>query len=147
MWPRVLRNYPKALQLRFNCVFLGGAAAPSGGTAFSRITTKALETMKRINRTPHRIAIFGKDKRLCGLSHSMTYTAKMLEVKTPAVHFACKGAVVACQGFYFREVINAEIGIDDLGKLRLEDFDKVNTPGVEFVTLREKDMRKRRAAK
>lgn len=103
--------------------------------------------MKRINRTPHQIAIFGPDQRLCGLSHSMTYTAKMLEVGTAAIHFACKGAVVACQGFYFRELINAKIAIEDFGKLRLADFDEVNTPGVKYVTLKKKDMRKRRAAK
>ena len=77
----------------------------------------------------------------------MTYTAKMLEVGTAAIHFACKGAVVACQGFYFREIINASVGIDDLGKLRLDDFDEVNTPGVKYVTLKKKDMRKRRTAK
>ena len=95
------------------------------------------------DRTPHRIAVFGgRYKLLRMICHSMNYTAKSFNVTVQSIHDACKGKVVACQGFFFREIVNAKITFDDLGKLRLEDFDKINTPGVTWQTV---NTRKRRA--
>ena len=100
--------------------------------------------MKKMpNRTPHRIAVFGgRYKLLRMLCHSMNYAAKAFNVTVTSVHDACKGKVVACQGFFFREIVSAKITFEDLGKLRLEDFDRVNTPGVTWQTV---NTRKRRA--
>ena len=98
----------------------------------------------KVNRTPIKVAVFDVDKRrLRSIFSSKTYAAKMLNVKTSAVHYACTGASVACNGWYLQSLENVDIGSDDFGKLTIEKFDELN--GIERVVYPSKNIRKTRS--
>ncbi len=97
-----------------------------------------------VNRNPSRIAAFDvASKRLRGVFSSYTYAAKFLNMTTAAVHFACTGASVSCNGWYFRSLDNVNIEFDNsFGKLTLEEFDKLS--GVNRVVYPKSNPRKKR---
>ena len=100
----------------------------------------------KVSRTPSRVAAFDINKRrLRIIFSSQTYAAKMLNVKTSAVHYACTGASVACNGWYLRSLENVDIDSDDLWKLTVEEFDELN--GVDRVVYPSKNIRKTRSKK
>lgn len=98
-----------------------------------------------ISRTPQRIAAFGMNHRLCAVFSPMTYAAKALCVKTASVHDACMCKVVACQGFYLRKLLSTSVGVADLGKLTIEEYDRQN--GIDTVIYPTRTMRKRRGSR
>ena len=95
----------------------------------------------RVRREPSRIAVFSPAMKLVGVCASMTAAAQMLKVSTSAIHFACNGKTPSCQGWYVRELDNVIIEFpDDLGTLRLEDFDNLN--GTKRTTYPDRGTRK-----
>lgn len=97
-----------------------------------------------VSRTPSKVAAFDIEKRrLRSVFSSQTYAAKMLNVKTSAVHYACSGATVACNGWYLRTLDNVDINPDDFGRLTIEKFDKLN--GVERLVYTNGTIRKKRS--
>lgn len=101
----------------------------------------------KVSRTPSKVAVFDIEKRrLRGVFSSQTYAAKFLNMTTAAVHFACTGVTVACNGWYFRSLDNVNIEFDNsFGKLTLEEFDQLT--GVDRVVYPKSNPRKKRTRK
>lgn len=75
-----------------------------------------------------RILVFSPLKRLIGIFHSCNAAASALGVSTLCIHDACAGELISCKKLYFRQLYEDKIEIDmleDLGDLRLEDYDKL----------------------
>lgn len=73
-----------------------------------------------------RVLMFNSCKRLVAVFQSAMATAKALEIHTQAVHYACTGRCISTKKCYLRHLSdNIEITIDDLGQLKLEDYDQL----------------------
>lgn len=79
-----------------------------------------------------RVLLFNSCKRLVAIFQSALAAAKVLDVHTQSVHYACTGICISAKRYYLRHLSDdIEVTIDDLGKLRLEEYDKLC--GVERV--------------
>lgn len=96
-------------------------------------------------KTPEKVAIFSAEKVLVGVFCSMNQAASVIGVRPSTVRFACIGATVSCQGWYLRTVGDSKVGISDIGRLHLDDFDAMN--GEKRETYSDRNMRKKRTAK
>lgn len=71
-----------------------------------------------------RVLCFSPMKRLISIHQSITMTAKQFHTSSANIHFACTGESISSCGFYFRFLSdNIEVTQEDLGTLRLEEYD------------------------
>lgn len=95
--------------------------------------------MGRISSEPCRILVFNPLKRLIGIFQSSTAAAKAFNTRSQSIHYACTGRCISCQNMYFRHLQdNIEVTFDDLGVLRLEEYDDLC--GVDRKVYRTKKM-------
>lgn len=95
--------------------------------------------MSRISSDPNRILVFNPLKRLVGIFHSSLAAAKAFNTRPQSIHYACTGRCISCQSMYFRHLQDdIEVTFDDLGVLRLEEYDELC--GVERKVYRTKRM-------
>ncbi|NDV63961.1 hypothetical protein [Bacteroides sp. 224] len=78
------------------------------------------------NTDAKQVLVFNPQKRLVAIFHSALAAAKTLGVHTQSVHYACTGRCIAVGKLYLRHLSeDIEITFDDLGELRLEDYDEL----------------------
>lgn len=78
------------------------------------------------NTDAKRVLAFNSCKRLIGVFQSALAAAKALDVHTQSVHYACTGRCIAVGKLYLRHLPDQiEITFEDLGQLRLEEYDKL----------------------
>ena len=95
--------------------------------------------MSKPNPKPCRILVFTPLKRLIAIFHSVNSAAKAFGANVQSIHYACTGTCIAAKGYYFRHLQdNIEVTLDDLGTLRLEEYDALC--GVERKIYRTKKM-------
>lgn len=94
--------------------------------------------MSKLNK-PCRILVFTPLKRLIAIFHSVNAAAKAVGANPQSVHYVCTGTCISTKGYYFRTLQdNIEVTLDDLGTLRLEEYDALC--GVERKIYRTKKM-------
>ena len=72
--------------------------------------------------------MFNPLKRLIAIFQSSTAAATAFGVSTVTIHDACTGRSISCCNLYFRHLYEDRIELDmleDLGTLRLEDYDRL----------------------
>lgn len=81
---------------------------------------------KPIDKTPKRVLVFNPLKKLVAIFQSHTAAANAFDATTTQIMWACNGVKMSCRGYYFR-VVDPEIEIewDDLGVLRIEEYDEL----------------------
>ena len=73
-----------------------------------------------------KIAVFDRNLKLAAIFSSLSMAAEILGVTPQVLRKACKGDVVAVKKLYIRDVPDEIIiDFDDIGVLRLTDFDGV----------------------
>lgn len=73
-----------------------------------------------------RVLVFNSCKRLVAIFQSSLAAAKALGAHTQSVHYACTGRCIALGKLYLRHLSDEiEITFEDLGKLRLEEYDSL----------------------
>lgn len=75
-----------------------------------------------------RILVFNPLKRFVGIFQSSTAAASAFNTSTVSIHDACTGRNISSCNLYFRHLYEDKIEIDmleDLGTLRLEEYDKL----------------------
>jgi hypothetical protein len=81
-----------------------------------------------LNKNRKRVLVFNPLKRLIAIFQSVNAAASAFGVAAVTVHNACVGQKISCHGLYFRHFYEDKLEIDlqeDLGTLRLEDYDKL----------------------
>ena len=78
------------------------------------------------NLEAKRVLAFDPRKRLIAIYHSAMDAAKSLDIHTQSVHYACTGRTISTKKMYLRHLSDEiEITIDDLGILKLEEYDEL----------------------
>jgi hypothetical protein len=78
------------------------------------------------NAEVKQVLVFNSTKKLIAVFYSALATAKALGTHTQSVHYACTGKCIAIDKLYMRHLFNEiEITFEDLGKLRLEEYDEL----------------------
>lgn len=94
-----------------------------------------------LSESHKRVLVFNPLKRLIAIFQSCTAVGAALHTSAVNVHNACTGKSISCCNLYVRYLYESEIEIDmteDLGTLRLEDYDKLM--GLERKYYRTKEM-------
>lgn len=78
------------------------------------------------NDKPTRILVFNPLKRLVGIFQSSFAAAKAFKIRPQSIHYASTGVCMSCNDLYFRHLKDdIEVTLEDLGTLRLEEYDKL----------------------
>ena len=78
------------------------------------------------SKSTRRVLVFNPVKKLVAVYQSVTSAARTFQTTPTNVHFACVGKSISCCNLYFRHLSDdVEITLDDLGTLKLEDYDKL----------------------
>lgn len=80
-----------------------------------------------LSENPKRVLVFNPLKKLIAIVQSCNALALTLGIAPVNVHDACVGKNISCHNLYLRYLDESKIEIDmleDLGTLRLEDYDK-----------------------
>lgn len=75
-----------------------------------------------------RVLVFNPLKRLVAIFQSSTAAASAFNTSIVSIHDACTGKNISSCNLYFRHLYEDKVEIDtleDLGTLRLEDYDKL----------------------
>lgn len=81
-----------------------------------------------LNESRKRVLVFNPRKRLIAIFQSTTAAASAFNASAVSIHDACSGKNISCCNLYFRHLCEDKIEIDmleDLGSLKLEDYDKL----------------------
>ena len=81
-----------------------------------------------LNESRRRVLVFNPLKRLVAIFQSCTAAATAFGTSTVNIHDACTGKNISSCNLYFRHLYEDKIESDmlnDLGSLRLEDYDKL----------------------
>lgn len=75
---------------------------------------------------PKRVLVFNGARRMIAIARSLHAAAELAGVSTMTVSYCCTGKSYASNGYYFRqEHPDIEILLDDLGTLKLEEYDEL----------------------
>ena len=78
------------------------------------------------NKKSCRVLVFNPLKRFIAVFQSVTAASKAFNTTATNIHFACTGKSISCCNLYFRHLQdNLEVELEDFGKLRLEEYDKL----------------------
>ncbi len=78
------------------------------------------------NENPTRILVFNPLKRLVAIFQSSFSAARAFGIRPQSIHYASTGVCISCNNLYFRHLKDdIEVTIEDLGTLRLEEYDKL----------------------
>lgn len=77
-------------------------------------------------KEPRIILVFNRARLLIGISRSLYATADMTMGNIQAISFCCQGKYIYTGGFYYRYLHpDVLLELDDLGELRLEEYDRL----------------------
>ena len=78
------------------------------------------------NDKPKRILVFNPLKRLIAIFQSSLAAAKAFDIRPTSIHYVCTGECISSHNLYFRHLQDdVEVTFEDLGTLRLEEYDKL----------------------
>lgn len=78
------------------------------------------------NKQSKRVLVFNPLKRYISKICSVNAAAEMFHTSPANITLACNGSSISCCGFYFRHLDpRIELGEDDEGVLRLEEYDRL----------------------
>lgn len=101
--------------------------------------------MTQANNSAKRVLIFNPLKRLVGIHQSAFAIAKANDWNLSSIRSACSGKIISYKKLYFRYLNDdIEVGLDDLGVLDLEEYDKLcETPRKTYANskMTRKDMK------
>ncbi len=92
-----------------------------------KMKTKIIKKINEgYNRPAKQVLVFNGAKLLLGIVRSVRGAAELTGANLQAVSFACTGRIISSNGFYYRHVHpNVSIEMEDLGTLRLRDYDEL----------------------
>ena len=98
---------------------------------------------------PQAVLIFDRYKTLVSIARSIRSASLMTTYTPDVISLACVGKVIMYRKFYFRYIpYNVEIEISDLGKLKLDEYDRICGVDAKYYTIKEiKRMNKRRTVR
>lgn len=89
---------------------------------------------------PNRILVFNPLKRLIAIFQSSLAAAKAFDINPTSIHYASTGVCMSCHNLYFRHLQDdIEVTFEDLGTLRLEDYDKLCGVKRKYYTTKRMD--------
>lgn len=78
------------------------------------------------NKQPKRVLVFNPLKRFISKICSVNAAAEIFQTSPANITLACSGSTISCCGYYFRYLDpRIELGEEDEGALRLEDYDRL----------------------
>lgn len=93
---------------------------------------------KNRNKLPIQVLIFNRAKVLIGICRSHRAAATMTLFSPNEISFACTGKKVMCGEYYFRQIDpNIQIEMDDLDRLKLEEYDAMCGVSRRYYTIKQ----------
>lgn len=82
-------------------------------------------TQKNPFKRPKQVLVFNGAYMLVAIVRSLHSAAELSGSNLQAISFCCTGKYAATGGYYFRHCGDADVPTSDLGKLKLQDFDRL----------------------
>ncbi|NDW11057.1 hypothetical protein [Dysgonomonas sp. 520] len=80
---------------------------------------------KSVIKEPKNVLVFDNTRTLIAIIRSLRSAALFIQGNQQAISFCCTGKHIKSGGYYFRHKhSDVEIKVDDLNRLKLEDYDK-----------------------
>lgn len=76
-------------------------------------------------KSPKQVLVFNGAYVLIAIVRSLHSASELSGTNLQAISFSCTGKYVATGGYYFRHCGAADVPSSDVGKLKLQDFDRL----------------------
>lgn len=85
-------------------------------------------TRRSIFQEHKNVLVFNSHRVLVAMHKSLNAASQMMNIPAQSISLCCLGQHISCYGFYFRHYEHTQVEItphEDLGTLRVEEYDKM----------------------